>query len=151
VTNPGGHNYALFDPRHRIVWLQMKSFVISEMVSVKAIVKSAILAIATVAFFLVSDLALPQAAAAYPFGQPILRHPGSDWADCLCQLSPSRQARRSGSASITVLPDTVFEAIVKFLRHQRAAGGSRRFKRRSKRRCCTDVTGRPRLLLRIEF
>jgi len=78
-----------------------------------------------VAFFLVSDLALPQAAAAYPFGRnkPILRHPGSDWADCLCQLSPSRQARRSGKS---ILPDTVFEAVVKFLRHQQqVADGSK--------------------------
>jgi len=90
--------------RHRIVWLQMKRALLSARWSrsVKAIVKSAILAIATVAFFLVSDLALPRLLLLIPFGhsKPILRHPGKRLGGCLCQLSPSRQARGSGSASI---------------------------------------------------
>jgi len=107
--------------------------------SVKAIVKSAICD--RHCGFLVSDLALPRLLL-LPFGhsKPILRHPGSDWADCLCQLSPSRQARGSGSASM-VLPDTVFEAIVKIPYdtnvQQVIADGSKAVRRR-----CTDAAGR---------
>ncbi len=49
-------------------------------------------AVATVAFFLTSDFALPQSAAAYPFWAQEtapLTPPGSDGTDCLCQLSLS--------------------------------------------------------------
>lgn len=83
--------------------------------SAKAIVKTALLAIATVAFFLVSDLALPQAAAAYPF-----------WAQQTAPETPREPTGRIVCANChlaakvaevevpqSVLPDTVFEAVVK--------------------------------------
>jgi apocytochrome f len=54
--------------------------------SARAIVKTLLIAIATVTFYFTSDLALPQSAAAYPF-----------WAQ---QLSPSSQGYRSGSSPI---------------------------------------------------
>ena len=83
--------------------------------SFKAIVKSAILAIATVTFFLTSDLALPQSAAAYPF-----------WAQETAPETPREATGRIVCANChlaakltevevpqSVLPDTVFEAVVK--------------------------------------
>lgn len=83
--------------------------------SVGVIVKTAILAIATVAFFLISDLALPQTAAAYPF-----------WAQQTAPETPREPTGRIVCANChlaaklteveipqSVLPDTVFEAVVK--------------------------------------
>jgi apocytochrome f len=83
--------------------------------SFRAIVKSAILAIATVTFFLTSDLALPQSAAAYPF-----------WAQQTAPETPREATGRIVCANChlaakltevevpqSVLPDTVFEAVVK--------------------------------------
>ncbi len=77
--------------------------------------KSAILAIATVTFFLTSDLALPQSAAAYPF-----------WAQQTAPETPREATGRIVCANChlaakltevevpqSVLPDTVFEAVVK--------------------------------------
>jgi apocytochrome f len=81
----------------------------------KSIVKTAILAIATITFFFTSDLALPQAAAAYPF-----------WAQQTYPESPREATGRIVCANChlaakptevevpqSVLPDTVFEAVVK--------------------------------------
>lgn len=83
--------------------------------SFRAIVKSAILAFATVTFFLTSDLALPQSAAAYPF-----------WAQETAPETPREATGRIVCANChlaakltevevpqSVLPDTVFEAVVK--------------------------------------
>lgn len=83
--------------------------------SLRAIVKTAILAIATVTFFFTSDLALPQAAAAYPF-----------WAQQTAPQTPREATGRIVCANChlaakltevevpqSVLPDTVFEAVVK--------------------------------------
>jgi apocytochrome f len=83
--------------------------------SARAIVKTAILAIATVVFFFTSDLALPQSAAAYPF-----------WAQQAYPESPREATGRIVCANChlaakptevevpqSVLPDTVFEAVVK--------------------------------------
>jgi len=83
--------------------------------SAKAIVKTTLLAIATAAFFLVSDLALPQAAAAYPF-----------WAQQTAPETPREPTGRIVCANChlaakvaevevpqSILPDTVFEAVVK--------------------------------------
>ncbi len=83
--------------------------------SFRAIVKSAILAIATITFFFTSDLALPQSAAAYPF-----------WAQQTAPETPREATGRIVCANChlaakltevevpqSVLPDTVFEAVVK--------------------------------------
>ena len=83
--------------------------------SFRTIVKSAILAIATITFFFTSDLALPQSAAAYPF-----------WAQETAPETPREATGRIVCANChlaakltevevpqSVLPDTVFEAVVK--------------------------------------
>ena len=83
--------------------------------SARLIVKTAILAIATITFFFTSDLALPQAAAAYPF-----------WAQETAPETPREATGRIVCANChlaakptevevpqSVLPDTVFEAVVK--------------------------------------
>lgn len=79
------------------------------------IVKTAVLAIATVAFLFISDLALPQAAVAYPF-----------WAQQTAPETPREPTGRIVCANChlaakpteveipqSVLPDTVFEAVLK--------------------------------------
>ena len=81
----------------------------------KAISKTLLVAIATVAFFFTSDLALPQAAAAYPF-----------WAQGAYPETPREPTGRIVCANChlakkitdvevpqSVLPDTVFKAVVK--------------------------------------
>lgn len=83
--------------------------------SVRTIAKTAIVAIAAAAFFLTSDIALPQAAFAYPF-----------WAQQTAPATPREATGRIVCANChlgakptevevpqSVLPDTVFEAIVK--------------------------------------
>jgi len=78
-------------------------------------IKTLLLAIATVALLLASDLALPQSAAAYPF-----------WAQQTAPETPREATGRIVSANChlaqipaeieipqSVLPDTVFEAVVK--------------------------------------
>ncbi|MCL1474960.1 cytochrome f [Argonema antarcticum] len=80
-----------------------------------AITKIALLAIATFALFLASDIALPQSAAAYPF-----------WAQATAPETPREATGRIVCANChlaskptevevpqSVLPDTVFEAVVK--------------------------------------
>ena len=80
-----------------------------------AITRTVLLAIATFAIFLASDLALPQAAAAYPFwAQQVApetpREPTGRIACANCHL-----AKKPAEVEIpqAVLPDTVFEAVVK--------------------------------------
>lgn len=86
-----------------------------KVLSMPAIVKTTIIAIATVAFLLISDLALPQTAAAYPF-----------WAQETYPETPREPTGRIVCANChlaaklteveipqSVLPDTVFEAVVK--------------------------------------
>lgn len=81
----------------------------------KAVVKSVLLAAFTAAIFLASDLALPQSAAAYPF-----------WAQQTAPETPREATGRIVCANChlgakptevevpqAVLPDTVFEAVVK--------------------------------------
>ena len=97
----------------------------------KAISKTLLVAIATVAFFFTSDLALPQAAAAYPF-----------WAQASYPETPREPTGRIVCANChlaakpadvevpqSVLPDTVFKAVVKIPYdtsvQQVAAGGSK--------------------------
>lgn len=83
--------------------------------SVRSIVKIMLVAIAAVAFFLSSDIAVPQAAFAYPF-----------WAQQTAPETPREATGRIVCANChlaskptevelpqSVLPDTVFEAVVK--------------------------------------
>jgi apocytochrome f len=83
--------------------------------SAKAIIKTAILAIATVAFFLVSDLALPQAAAAYPFWaqQTAPETPRQPTGLIVCANCHLAAKPTEVEIPQSVLPDTVFEAVVK--------------------------------------
>ncbi|MBV9385693.1 MAG: apocytochrome f [Chroococcidiopsidaceae cyanobacterium CP_BM_ER_R8_30] len=79
------------------------------------IVKTAVLAIATVVFFLASDLALPQAAAAYPFWAQQNYPESPRQATGLIVCATCHLAAKSTEVEIpqSVLPDTVFEAVVK--------------------------------------
>jgi len=81
----------------------------------KAMVKTLLIAIATVTFFFTSDIAVPQTAAAYPF-----------WAQETAPVTPREATGRIVCANChlaakptevevpqSVLPDTVFKAVVK--------------------------------------
>lgn len=83
--------------------------------SAQAIVKMAILVIATVAFFLVSDLALPQAAEAYPFWaqQTYPETPRQPNGLIVCANCHLAAKPTEVEVPQSVLPDTVFEAVVK--------------------------------------
>jgi apocytochrome f len=83
--------------------------------SARAIAKTTLVAIATLAFFITSDITLPQAASAYPF-----------WAQETSPATPREATGRLVCANChlgskptqvevpqSVLPDTVFEAVVK--------------------------------------
>lgn len=80
-----------------------------------ATIKTAILAIATIAFFLASDVAIPQAAAAYPFWaqQTYPETPREPTGRIVC--ANCHLAAKPAEVEIpqSVLPDTVFEAVVK--------------------------------------
>ncbi|MBW4682282.1 MAG: apocytochrome f [Microcoleus vaginatus WJT46-NPBG5] len=95
----------------------MKKFDLSVMLlgSYRVVAKSVLIAIATMAIFLAGDLALPQSAAAYPF-----------WAQQTAPETPREATGRIVCANChlaakptlveipqSVLPDTVFEAVVK--------------------------------------
>ena len=83
--------------------------------SAKAIVKTTILAIATLTFFLVSDLALPQAAAAYPFWaqQTYPESPRQPTGLIVCANCHLAAKPTEVEIPQSILPDTVFEAVVK--------------------------------------
>ncbi|HEY9599368.1 MAG TPA: apocytochrome f [Cyanophyceae cyanobacterium] len=89
--------------------------VICQIIGKRAIAKTVMLALATLAFFFVSDITLPQSASAYPF-----------WAQQTAPQTPREPTGRIVCANChlaakptevelpqSVLPDTVFEAVVK--------------------------------------
>jgi len=95
----------------------MKTYSLSEILrlSQKAIAKGLVLAVTTLSLFLASDLVIPQSAAAYPF-----------WAQQSAPETPREATGRIVCANChlgakptevevpqSVLPDTVFEAVVK--------------------------------------
>lgn len=82
--------------------------------SAKAI-QTVVVAIATVAFFLASDLALPQAAAAYPFWAQAAYPETPRQPTGLIVCANCHLAAKPTEVEIpqSVLPDTVFEAVVK--------------------------------------
>ncbi|MES1024776.1 cytochrome f [Gloeocapsa sp. BRSZ] len=85
------------------------------LLSTKAIVNTLIIAIATVSFFLASDLALPQAAAAYPFWaqQTYPETPREPTGRIVCANCHLAAKPTEVEIPQSVLPDTVFEAVVK--------------------------------------
>lgn len=80
-----------------------------------SVVKTAVIAIATVAFLLISDLALPQAAAAYPFWaqQAYPETPREATGRIVCANCHLAAKPTEVEVPQSVLPDTVFEAVVK--------------------------------------
>ena len=80
-----------------------------------AIAKCMVVAIATVAVFLASDLALPQSAAAYPFWaqQTAPETPREATGRIVCANCHLAEKPAEIEIPQSVLPDTVFEAVVK--------------------------------------
>ncbi|MDJ0797478.1 MAG: apocytochrome f [Calothrix sp. MO_167.B12] len=81
----------------------------------KAITKTLLVAIATVTFFFTSDLALPQSAAAYPFWaqQTYPETPREPTGRIVCANCHLAQKPTEVEVPQSVLPDTVFKAVVK--------------------------------------
>jgi len=79
------------------------------------ITKTIVLVVATVAIFLTSDLLLPQAAAAYPFWaqQTAPETPREATGRIVCANCHLAQKPAEVEIPQSVLPDTVFEAVVK--------------------------------------
>ena len=97
--------------------LKMKKalFAAKSLLKVGAIFKTAILALVTVAFLLVSDIAMPQSASAYPFWaqQTYPETPREPTGRIVC--ANCHLAAKPSEVEIpqSILPDTVFEAVVK--------------------------------------
>ncbi|WGV27254.1 cytochrome f [Halotia branconii] len=83
--------------------------------SAKAIVKTLLIAIATVTFFFTSDLILPQSAAAYPFWaqQTYPETPREPTGRIVCANCHLAAKPAEVEVPQAVLPDTVFKAVVK--------------------------------------
>ncbi|MBW4644227.1 MAG: apocytochrome f [Goleter apudmare HA4340-LM2] len=83
--------------------------------SARAIVKTLLIAIATVTFFFTSDLAYPQAAAAYPFWaqQTYPETPREPTGRIVCANCHLAAKTTEVEVPQSVLPDTVFKAVVK--------------------------------------
>lgn len=83
--------------------------------SAKAMVKTLLIAIATVTFFFTSDLALPQSAAAYPFWaqETYPQTPREPTGRIVCANCHLAAKPTEVEVPQSVLPDTVFKAVVK--------------------------------------
>lgn len=83
--------------------------------SARAMVKTLLIAIATVTFFFTSDLALPQSAAAYPFWaqQTYPETPREPTGRIVCANCHLAAKPTEVEVPQSVLPDTVFKAVVK--------------------------------------
>jgi len=83
--------------------------------SARAMLKMAFVAIATVAFFFTSDLALPRSAAAYPFWaqQAYPESPREPTGRIVCANCHLAAKPTEVEVPQSILPDTVFEAVVK--------------------------------------
>ncbi|MBE9053194.1 apocytochrome f [Nostocales cyanobacterium LEGE 11386] len=81
----------------------------------RAIVKTLLIAIATVTFYFTSDLALPQTAAAYPFWaqQTYPETPREPTGRIVCANCHLAAKPAEVEVPQSVLPDTVFKAVVK--------------------------------------
>ena len=114
MKSPGGHKASKFI-KFRILSTEMKEPLQMWRMGKKSITKIVLVAIATVTLFLASDLTLPQSALAYPF-----------WAQETSPATPREATGRLVCANChlaqkpievelpqAILPDTVFEAVVK--------------------------------------
>ncbi|BAZ29841.1 apocytochrome f [Cylindrospermum sp. NIES-4074] len=83
--------------------------------SAKAMLKTLLIAIATVTFFFTSDLALPQSAAAYPFWaqETYPQTPREPTGRIVCANCHLAAKPTEVEVPQSVLPDTVFKAVVK--------------------------------------
>ncbi|MFN6566361.1 apocytochrome f [Nostoc minutum NIES-26] len=83
--------------------------------SARAMIKTLLVAIATVTFFFTSDLALPQTAAAYPFWaqQTYPETPREPTGRIVCANCHLAAKPTEVEVPQSVLPDTVFKAVVK--------------------------------------
>ncbi|MBW4506836.1 MAG: apocytochrome f [Scytonematopsis contorta HA4267-MV1] len=83
--------------------------------SARAILKTLLVAVATVTFFFSSDLALPQSAAAYPFWaqQTAPETPREATGKIVCANCHLAAKNTEVEIPQAVLPDTVFKAVVK--------------------------------------
>lgn len=81
----------------------------------ETIKRAMVLALVTVAFFFVSDLAIPQSAAAYPFWaqETAPETPREATGRIVCANCHLAEKAAEVELPLSVLPDTVFEAIVK--------------------------------------
>ena len=81
----------------------------------KAMIKTLLIAIATLTFYLTSDLALPQSAAAYPFWaqQTYPETPREPTGRIVCANCHLAAKPAEVEVPQSVLPDTVFKAVVK--------------------------------------
>lgn len=94
----------------------MKKTSLSALLSqkIKSMAKLALIAIATMAIFFASDLALPQAASAYPFwAQQNYETPREPTGRIVCANCHLAAKPTEIEVPQAVLPDTVFEAVVK--------------------------------------
>jgi apocytochrome f len=85
------------------------------LVAIRAIAKTFLVAIATVGLFLASDLVVPQSAAAYPFWaqQTAPETPREPTGRIICANCHLAAKPTEVEVPQSVLPDTVFEAVVK--------------------------------------
>ncbi|MBH8575124.1 apocytochrome f [Nostocaceae cyanobacterium CENA369] len=83
--------------------------------SARAMIKTLLVAIATVTFFFTSDIALPQSAAAYPFWaqQTYPETPREPTGRIVCANCHLAAKPTEVEVPQSVLPDTVFKAVVK--------------------------------------
>jgi apocytochrome f len=83
--------------------------------AIRALTKSLLVAIATVTFFFTSDIALPQSASAYPFWaqQTYPETPREPTGRIVCANCHLAQKPAEIEVPQSVLPDTVFKAVVK--------------------------------------
>ncbi|MBZ8181195.1 cytochrome f [Oscillatoria salina] len=81
----------------------------------QSIAKTTIIAIAMIAFFFASDIALPNSAAAYPFWaqQTAPETPRETTGRIVCANCHLAEKPAEVELPLSVLPDTVFEAVVK--------------------------------------
>lgn len=100
-----------------IFQFQMKKFSLSVILhnSYRVVIKSILLGIATVALFLSSDFVAPQSAAAYPFWaqQTAPETPREPTGRIVCANCHLGSKPTQVEVPQAVLPDTVFEAVVK--------------------------------------
>ena len=110
-------NFSLFDCLAYLFSFPMKHTSLSRILrqSGRTLAKGVLLAVATLALFLASDIAVPQSAAAYPFWaqQTAPETPREATGRIVCANCHLAEKPTRVELPQAVLPDTVFEAVVK--------------------------------------